>query len=248
MRCSCETSHCCPSDRYLLNSEDRWTKSRSGCGVSETLTARGVYSLLTSSSLLRRCPGCIMAFQVKLCPPETYSDLMKTQDRSKDNVQSLLALLRSTQDDTPNSEPPAISRPAQPSVPSKRQLEDLLVSLSSSAPSRTQLSRNDSESSASARSRHHLIEPFGPVGQLAGPSRLPFDPQARPAPIAPHTESFNHIESSKGGIPPKSGRSLSHRDNPDFDTLSFSRSLPILTHLLSDPIFTAELRKVSFLT
>ncbi|CAD6568480.1 MAG: hypothetical protein TREMPRED_004553 [Tremellales sp. Tagirdzhanova-0007] len=165
---------------------------------------------------------------------------MAFQDRSKDNVQSLLALLRSTQDGIPPESQPILNQ-AKPSIPSKRQLDELLSSLNSSSiphPSSPAQDRarttGPADPSAFTKPRPHLIEPFGPVGQLVGPSRLPFSSQHEPTqPV-----------SSSGRTPPKSPQATLDRDDGGLDTLTFSKSLPILTDLLSNEAITQELRKM----
>ncbi|RSH82281.1 hypothetical protein EHS25_005991 [Saitozyma podzolica] len=129
---------------------------------------------------------------------------MNFQHHDKNSVQSLLALLRTTQDSPasqtaaptpgtlPHYPPPSASTRPDPSVsgvPSQRQLNDLLHSLNSrgtaaaQTPSTSSLQAEDSQySSAFGGARHNLIEPFGPVGRTSDPSRLPYDPQIRTTP------------------------------------------------------------------
>lgn len=161
------------------------------------------------------------------------------QDHGRDNVQSLLALLKSTQDDFRTPELVANPRPT-PAIPSKRQLDDLLASLGSSSKPNVSSSALRDESSAFTKPQRQLLEPFGPVGQFAGPSRPSFDPQAQARNAALTTPHELYHERSPTKVPQGGDQ-----DEPGFATLSFAKSLPVLAGLLADENFTAELRKVS---
>jgi hypothetical protein len=184
-------------------------------------------------------------------------------------VKNLLALLQSTQDTPLDSAPPGQSAssshgqshqagydPHQPihsdlrgnsapnsGLPSQRQLDDLLSTLNGPAagPSRP-----------SGSARKHLIEPFGPLAEV---SRFP---QALPA-SAPSSNSndaeyrdaswASRRESADGG----SSAGLTHGHAHDrkgkgrdegFETMPFSKALPIISDLLGSEDFKKELRKV----
>jgi hypothetical protein len=117
-------------------------------------------------------------------------------------------------------------------------------------------------SSAFGGARHNLIEPFGPVGQTSGPSRLPYDPQIRTTPPkTPPAEkarsgSFgrsnsaikadaagNRISEVDAGKGKGKGRALP--GDPEYGVMGFKDALPVLTELLADDGFLRELRKVS---
>jgi hypothetical protein len=129
-------------------------------------------------------------------------------------------------------------------LPSQRQLDDLLSSLNGPA------AAGPSRPSGSARK--HLIEPFGPLAEV---SRFP---QALPA-SAPSSNSndaeyrdaswASRRESADGG----SSAGLTHGHAHDrkgkgrdegFETMPFSKALPIISDLLGSEDFKKELRKV----
>lgn len=115
-------------------------------------------------------------------------------------------------------------------------------------------------SSAFGGARHNLIEPFGPVGQTSGPSRLPYDPQIRTTPPKTTPDrarsgSFGRSNSATkadgtgsttrevdAGKGKGKGRALP--GDPEYGVMGFKDALPVLTELLADDEFLQELRKV----
>ncbi|WRT68585.1 uncharacterized protein IL334_005563 [Kwoniella shivajii] len=179
---------------------------------------------------------------------------MTYPDKSNNSVNSLLALLRSAQDgssSTPSPSPstsypisqaaPTQQMPNRPNVPSKRQLDDLLSSLNANSTPKAESPRKTT-----------LIEPFGPVGQCAGPTRSPFDPQAHTTSIT-NNQSGNtwdaapasHGRGEGTGTPPRKKRKPSERINEQgYGMMSFGKALPILSELLEDDSFKLELKKM----
>ncbi|KAK8854631.1 hypothetical protein IAR55_003370 [Kwoniella newhampshirensis] len=161
------------------------------------------------------------------------------------SVQSLLALLRSTQD-TPTSSTDSSATPTaaastsyrhQPSIPSKRQLDDLLTSLNARpppVPSR----------SSSGSNQKHLIEPFGPVGIAPGPSKSPYDPQiAGGSDVAPLSSAAQEGRRN-GSVDGKRRLPKDRSGEEGYGQLGFGKALPVLTELLQDETFRSELRKM----
>nr|XP_031863975.1 uncharacterized protein CI109_000619 [Kwoniella shandongensis]KAA5531047.1 hypothetical protein CI109_000619 [Kwoniella shandongensis] len=175
--------------------------------------------------------------------------------KGDNSVQSLLALLRSTQDtpssstSTPSSHPHvqahsqsntifqhlASHRPPPPTaIPSKRQLDDLLTSLNARPP--PPLQRSSSGTSGGPKT---LIEPFGPVGVKPGPSRLPYDPQiAGRVEDTPSTSSASQYGRAERREPKETA------GEEGYGLMGLGKALPILADLLQDESIKAELRKM----
>ncbi|WVR09454.1 hypothetical protein IAU60_006521 [Kwoniella sp. DSM 27419] len=192
-----------------------------------------------------------------------HDSTMTYPDNSANSVHSLLALLRSAQDvpaaPQPSLTPPAatastpqqtttsrIPAPAQahPSLPNKRQLDELLSSLNT-PPARD------------TPPKGQLIEPFGPVGQSPGPSKLPYDASIQPRrDLTPERtltthDGANAAETQPGsfgrsvGDPPAKRKRPSERATEQgYAQMPFAKALPVLAELLADDSFKAELRKM----
>ncbi|ORX38359.1 hypothetical protein BD324DRAFT_351323 [Kockovaella imperatae] len=154
------------------------------------------------------------------------------------------------------------ARPDPPSViPSKRQLDDLLASLSgpqgsfpcSQASSHRQFQPHPSYNSsgpmstaAPSRSRTSLIDPFGPLGSVPV-SQGTFDPQAS-------FKSLAHVSPEKSERPgPSDAGSASNsrivtdrekRQDPRYAEMSFAKALPVISELLEGEHFKRELKKM----
>lgn len=184
-------------------------------------------------------------------------------------MKHLLALLQSTQDAPLDSAPPGPSAssshgqshqagydPHQPihsdlrgngapnsALPSQRQLDDLLSSLNGPAagPSRP-----------SGSARKHLIEPFGPLAEVSRfPQSLPASTPSSNSNGAEYRDASwaSRRESTDRDTP--AGPSLGHAHDPKgkgreegFETMPFSKALPLISGLLEDEDFRKELRKV----
>ncbi|WWC90541.1 uncharacterized protein L201_005477 [Kwoniella dendrophila CBS 6074] len=189
---------------------------------------------------------------------------MTYSDNSANSVHSLLALLRSAQDgsapsttsfnavtsaSTDNSHAThhtqlANSLASKPSIPSKRQLDDLLTSLNARPP--PPATKHEPSRRAS------LIEPFGPVGETSSPSKSPHDPKQSPSRRRDSVEASTGNYGRAGIVgeggtnsPPKKKKKPSERVNEEgYDLMSFSKALPVLSELLEDEGFKAELKKM----
>ncbi|EAL19459.1 hypothetical protein CNBG4060 [Cryptococcus deneoformans B-3501A] len=172
---------------------------------------------------------------------------------SADSVHSLLALLRSTQDDPSESQSQAFtstsaSRPGPNSItqnlssrpiPSGAQLADLLTSLNARPPPR--------QPKIDSPGRRELIEPFGPVG-LAGLSRSPSGRQ-EDGQRAYERDYGREVEEHYSGSretewQPQKPQPKERIREPGYGDMTFMRALPIITELLDDHNFKAELRKM----
>ncbi|KAE8541963.1 hypothetical protein D1P53_002137 [Cryptococcus gattii VGV] len=172
---------------------------------------------------------------------------------SADSVHSLLALLRSTQDNTSESQLQAFtfastSRPDPSStvqipssrpIPSGAQLTDLLTSLNARPPPRQP--RVDSPG------RRELIEPFGPVGS-AGLSRPPSD-RREDGQGAYVWDSGREVQEHYSELGETERQPQKQHPNQriweqGYGDMTFARALPIITELLDDHSFKVELRKM----
>lgn len=189
-------------------------------------------------------------------------------------MKNLLALLQSTQDAPLDSAPPGPSAsssgaavrhgqshqagydPHQPihslrgngapnsALPSQRQLDDLLSSLNGPA------AAGPSRPNGSARK--HLIEPFGPLAEVSRfPHTLPASTPSSNSNDAEYRDASwaSRRESADGGN--SAGPTRGHAPDPKgkgreegFETMPFSKALPLISGLLGDEDFKKELRKV----
>ncbi|OXG19153.1 hypothetical protein C367_04597 [Cryptococcus neoformans Ze90-1] len=172
---------------------------------------------------------------------------------SADSVHSLLALLRSTQDDPSESQSQAFTSASQsnlgpnsiaqdlPSrpIPSGAQLTDLLTSLNARRPPR--------QPKFDSPGRRELIEPFGPVGSAV----LSTSPSGRREDEKRAYEGGyrREVEGHYSGLretewQPQKRQPKERIWEPGYGDMSFARALPIITELLEDHSFKAELRKM----
>ncbi|ORY35698.1 hypothetical protein BCR39DRAFT_28368 [Naematelia encephala] len=157
---------------------------------------------------------------------------MSFRDQSS-SVSSLLEQLRATT--TPSTVIP------QSTVPSKRQLDDLLSSLNQPAPAPAPAS---STQSAFLGARRNLIEPFGPVSNQPQPPprqfySTPSDDVERENAVAGPSSLRSSEKLSRGKKHPRD-----RRDEEGYAEMSFAKALPILTELLSEEEFKRELRRI----
>lgn len=208
-------------------------------------------------------------FEIKHRSRRKRISLIILQDNESNSIQSLLALLRSTQDGTPTADPAAATHPAsnvedrssqaplrslsrgnsgtvqhaQPSsaIPSTQQLNDILSSLNGSrAPSRPDVAPHQSSESAAKVSRNRM-EPFGPMMNLqASPSKRKSTSQDVSA-QSEHSSRTITIEKAAGAT--SSG--ISAAVDEDKSSMSFAKALPKLGEMMGDERFMSELRKVS---
>lgn len=145
-------------------------------------------------------------------------------------------------------------------VPSKRQLDDLLSSLNRGTGAGPGAEDEVSAQASGAR-RQNLIEPFGPIGQ-AGPSRMLFDAHVR----TPEQEELEkqRATAKEGAVrietrspvrtaalaqtpsdqAKSKGKQRMSQDDHGYATMSFKEALPILSELLEEDAFLRELKKV----
>ncbi|WVF67494.1 hypothetical protein IAT40_002250 [Kwoniella sp. CBS 6097] len=228
---------------------------------------------------------------------------MTYPDNSANDVHSLLALLRSAQDNdtTPGrtqNPPPSASGSgsgsslyassarhaaphiqagpsrAAPTIPSKRQLDDLLSSLNA-RPAPGQPPAGAGEGDTTPKSQRTLIKPFGPVGQsptstppVGGPRRS-FDGNlhsptssnrnaASPRTSGTEGQVIARKASTSTPLPRTSssegktqGDVRSEKKKPaerigeaGYADMSFGKALPVLLELLEDEALKAELKKM----
>ena len=157
-----------------------------------------------------------MSFKVilTLYHPRTLNSKQDNED-----IHSLLALLRN---------PTTTPAPAQPPIiPSQSQLDNLLSSLSATAIPKK------SAFDGPGRTRN-TFEPFGPVGNIAGPSQTRISSSNDPR------GSEQALPRSEEGVQRRLGR-----DDPGWREMGFAKALPILTGLLGDEGFMKEIKRVS---
>ncbi|WVQ95128.1 hypothetical protein IAU59_002222 [Kwoniella sp. CBS 9459] len=227
---------------------------------------------------------------------------MTYPDNSANSVHSLLALLRSAQDNgtvpgrtqnpplpvaTSSSLQPSPGRVASqahagpsraaPAIPSKRQLDDLLSSLNARpTPVSGSPVADKGEGDTTPNRQRTLIEPFGPVGQSPTPTP-PVGGPRRSFDGAGHSPTSNRNAASPRGsgsgpnVSARRGSTSTPMPSPVTDLskgntnaevtgsrkrpaervgeagyaeMSFGKALPILTELLEDDGFKAELKKM----
>jgi hypothetical protein len=175
------------------------------------------------------------------------------------SVKSLLDLLKSTQDPSTSSEAGLSRKPWSPSHeaydplnpshasssrtpqrqssfpsaplpspptssvnPIQRQLDDLLASLKNPPGSQS------SSSSAFGGAKHNLIEPWGPVRK-----QQKFDHASLPAVL--DSPSIGRTPSAESVTPKKREKG--------WDTMSFTKALPVISDLLQDEGFKRDVKK-----
>ncbi|KAI9637616.1 uncharacterized protein MKK02DRAFT_43542 [Dioszegia hungarica] len=173
---------------------------------------------------------------------------MNFQDNEKNSIQSLLAVLRSTQDaptaassglqlaESPGKVLPSPSRALSrghsgsiatssstgtAALPSTQQLNDLLRSVNGGRHPPGGSAGTPSSGSGSQVSRN-LIEPFGPVKDWLAPSPV-------------RNGSGSQSPAEEGGAEVKTG---------DISTMPFAKALPKLGEMIGDERFMSELRKM----
>lgn len=207
-----------------------------------------------------------MNFQVSPLLNEYKPKLRISQDNEKNSVQSLLALLRSTQDGStttttaasgqpgPSSQQPAQATNARTlsrstsgtlatstigTVPSTQQLNDLLRSLNPPpATSSASTGRPLASPSSAAKVSRNLIEPFGPITNLTSPSAANRTSQSsRPIQTFTERDAASSTESNAEAV--EASGNVEERG-----TMSFAEALPRLGEMMGDERFMSELRKV----
>ncbi|OCF39106.1 hypothetical protein I317_07089 [Kwoniella heveanensis CBS 569] len=163
---------------------------------------------------------------------------------------------------------------AAPTIPSKRQLDDLLTSLNARPTQRPQQSgatSHDNGNTTPDRQRRALIEPFGPVGQSppvgiggTGPRRSFDGNLSSLSPTSSRNAAAVSSPSGAGGSSRRPSMSTSMKDGatlhavdakskkkpaerveePGYAEMPFGKALPILTELLEDDGFKSELKKM----
>ncbi|WVQ79739.1 hypothetical protein IAT38_001839 [Cryptococcus sp. DSM 104549] len=158
------------------------------------------------------------------------------------DINSLLALLRESQDGPPAA--PASSSSSNPQIPSSSQLDDLLTSLRARPPA-------EPPRKTTGSARHDLMEPFGPVGQTAGPSRIPSGSPSMPTGGSAAgagdavAEGFQRQKPTSGDRNRETKRPPRERvEEAGYGAMGLGKALPILTELLEDENFKAELKKM----
>ncbi|TYJ53977.1 hypothetical protein B9479_005383 [Cryptococcus floricola] len=163
------------------------------------------------------------------------------------SVDSLLALLRSTQDGPPPSQPTTSNNNTSNTrpVPSSSQLSDLLTSLNARPAPRPP--KQGGADQAQGRARKDILEPFGPVGVSARPSVSPVKRSREDTSRGGYEEegSFGRVRQVSRGESFDGGQVKSARvEEPALEEMSFGKALPIITRLLEDDNLKKELRKM----
>ncbi|KAL7422492.1 hypothetical protein Q5752_003140 [Cryptotrichosporon argae] len=202
------------------------------------------------------------------------------EDHSRNSVQSLLALLRTSQDGAAPAASPTTSSssalpipsssasgqlatPPLPAVPTSQQLSSLLAALDEtndpSAPSAPSASSTPFSSriaapahpgtarpapapSAFSGPRHAVFEAFGPVGQA--PSRSPTAFGGALVGAATPRDVRRPAEDSQARLEAPGSSQCAGEGRGDEDGMAFATALPVLTRLLGDDAFVAELRSM----